>query len=427
MQVKVSHPTKTEAVITVIAADNELQAIKLSVIEQFQNKVKVPGFREGKTPANILEKNISPNVLQTDFLEAAIEQLYTQALQSQKLKPVDRPEISIKKFVPYSVLEFEAKTPVISEVKLAVYKKIKLPRKTVEITAKDVTEVIDSLLLRAATKTEVQHAAKSGDEAVIDFKGVDAKGKAINGADGKDYPLLLGSNVFIPGFEDNLLGLKPGEDKTFTLTFPKDYNVDALANKKVTFSVTVKKVLELTKPKPDDDFAPTVGPFKTVAELKTDIKKQLSIEKQRELDRAYENELIQKISAGSEIEIPEALILDQIERIENEEKQNLIYRGQTWQEHLEDEGVTAEEHKTQKRPNAIERLKASLVLAEIAEIEKLEVTPEELEMRMQILKSQYQDPKMQEELDKPEARRDIAGRILTEKTLERIVSYSSKK
>lgn len=426
MQVKVSHPSTTEAVVTVISNEGELKSIKDHVLGHFQGRVKVPGFREGKIPNDILEKNVDPDSLQSQFLEEAIEQLYSQALQAQKLRPVDRPQVAIKKFVPFTTLEFEATVPVVGEVKLANYKKVKKLKPKITLTAKDVDEVLASLRTRAAKKSDVDRAAKNGDQLYIDFKGVDAKGKPVSGADGKDYPLILGSNAFIPGFEENLVGLKANDEKTFTLKFPKDYGVKALASKDVTFTANVTKVQEVIEPKLDDAFSSTVGPFKTLTELKFDIKKQLAIERQQQADRAYENELIQEISSKSTVDVPKVLVDDQIERMEQEEKQNLTYRGQTWQEHLDEEGVTEEQHKEQKRPQATERIKASLVMAEIAEAEGLEVTPEELDVRMQLLKGQYQDPGMQAELDKPEARRDIAGRILTEKTLEKVVGYSSK-
>src|SRR5690606_2381802 len=143
-----------------------------------------------------------------------------------------------------------------------------------------VEEVLDRLAVRDADKAEVQRAAKDGDEVWIDFKGVDAKTKEpVAGADGKDYPLALGSNTFIPGFEPELIGLKAGDEKTFPITFPKDYGVKALQSKKVEFTVTVKKVTEIQKPKLDDTFAAKVGPFKSIDDLKTDIKKQLTAER----------------------------------------------------------------------------------------------------------------------------------------------------
>lgn len=426
MQVKINHPTTTEAIVTIIANPDELQFIKEHVLAHFKSSVKVPGFREGKVPANILEKHIDQEALHSKFLEESIEQFYSQAIQTHKLRPVDRPQIAVKKFVPFTTLEFEATVPIVGDIKLADYRKVKKPKPKVTITSKDVEDVLKSLRERGAEKSDVDRAAKTGDQLYIDFKGVDDKGQVVNGADGKDYPLLLGSNAFIPGFEENLMGLKANQDKTFTLKFPKDYGVKALASKNVTFTVNVTKVQEVKPPKLDDKFATTVGPFKTVAELKADIKKQLGIERQQQADRAYENELIQQISNKSTLHIPKVLVDEQIERMEQEERQNLTYRGQTWEDHLKEEGVDPAQHKEQKRPQAEERIKASLVMAEIAEAEGLDVSPEELDVRMQQLKSQYQDPKMLEELEKPQARRDIAGRILTEKTLSKVVGYATK-
>lgn len=427
MQVKVNYPSKTEAIVTVVSSEAELKSLKDTVLLRFQDRVAVPGFRKGNVPPAILEKNVDPNILQTEFLEEALEQLYTQSIRSQKLRPVERPEVAIKKFVPFTLLEFEAKVSVVSDIKLADYKKIKLPKPAVSISAKDVEEVIKSLQTRAAEKIDVDRPAKNNDQAWIDFKGVDTKGVPVNGAEGKDYPLLIGSKAFIPGFEGNIIGMKANDEKTFDLTFPKDYGVKALANKKVTFTVTLTKVQEVKEPKVDDDFVAKIGPFKSVADLKTDIKKQLTTERQQEADRAYESEIIKAVSAKSSLEIPKMLVDDQLERMEQEERQNLTYRGQTWQEHLDEEGTTEEKHREKKRPEAEERIKASLVLAEIAELEKQDVTQEELETRIGQLKQQYQDPQMQSELDKPENRRDIAGRILTEKTLLVLVAYCSNK
>lgn len=426
MQTKKTIANQTEATLTVQASQAELAAIKDHTLGHFQAKAKIAGFREGKAPLNIVEKNIDQTALQNEFLEEAINQLYPQAVQAEGLRPVGNPEIALKKFVPFSTLEFEAKVAVVPDIKLPDYKKIKLERKTVAVTPADITEVVQSLQLRLAEKKDVDRAAKDGDEAWIDFRGVNDKGELVKGAEGTNYPLALGSKAFIPGFEENLIGLKAGDEKTFTLKFPKDYAATALANKNVTFTVTVTKVQEVVKPKADDDFAAKAGPFKTMKELKDDIKKQLSVERQRQSDLDYEGELIKKISDKTKVIVPQVLIDDQVERMLQDLKQNLTYRGQTFQEFLESEKTTEDAYKQDTlAPHAEERIKASLVLAEIAEAEKLEVTPEELEIRMQTLKGQYQDPQMQAELEKPEARRDIAARMLSEKTVALLAGYAS--
>jgi trigger factor len=276
-----------------------------------------------------------------------------------------------------------------------------------------------------AERIEASRAAKNGDEAVIDFAGRDEKDKPVNGAEGKDYPLILGSNTFIPGFEEHLIGMKASDDKEFSITFPNDYGVAALQNKKVTFKVNLKKVQELKEPKLDDEFAKKAGPFKTLVDLKADVKKQLTAEREREAQTLRENEIIQKLVEKSSVEIPKILIDEQTERLEEEEKRNLVYRGQTWQEHLSEEGVTEEEHRARHKPDAELRVKAGLVLSEVAEREQITVQPEELEIRLQMLKGQYTDPAMQSELNKPENQREIASQLLTEKTIAKLLDYAS--
>lgn len=428
MQVQKKNVSETKIQLTIVADENMLQEVKSLVLRRLARQVKTPGFRQGKAPISLIEKQVDQALLQSEFLDEAVNHMYVDALQSERIRPVDRPEVSIKKFVPFSTLEVEATVEAVGDIKLPDYKKIKVEKKTAKITAKQIDDVIESLRERTAERKEVTRAAKTGDEVVIEFVGVDAKTKEpINGADGKDYPLILGSNTFIPGFEDNLAGMKVGEEKSFDITFPDDYGVKALQKRKVTFTVTATKVNEIVKPKVDDEFAAKVGPVKTVAELKADIKTQMEAEQQQQTERDFESEILEKITDKAEVAIPKVLVDEEIARVELDEKQNLMYRGQTWEEHLKDEGVTEEEHFEQKRPGAEKNVKAGLVLTEIADKEGITVTPEELEVRLQILKGQYQDKQMQAELNKPENRREISNRLVTEKTLERLKSYATAK
>ncbi|MDB5164050.1 MAG: Trigger factor [Candidatus Saccharibacteria bacterium] len=426
MQVKRELPSDTELILTVSADTTDLTPLKEHVLRHLQAKVKVAGFREGKAPLPLVEKNTDPSVLQTEFLEEAVNHLYANVLQKQNIRAVDRPEVQITKFVPFSELEFTATVSIIGDVVLGDYKKIKKTKTKVSVTAKNVNEVLERLQQRAATRKAVERAAKKGDEIIIDFSGQDQKGQAIPGTDGQDYPLLLGSDSFIPGFEVNLIGTKPGQKKSFTLTFPKDYGASAMRNKKVTFTVTVKTVQELSEAKLDDAFAATVGPFKTIEELKIDIKKQITADHEQEATRLLENEIVSELVAKSKASVPKLLVDEQIELIIRDQQQNLVYRGQTFPEFLAQEGKTEDEFRASLRPQAEERVKAGILLSEVAEKEGLVVTPEELEIQLQLLKGQYQDPGMQAELSKPEAGRDIASRILTQKTLARLTELSTK-
>lgn len=424
MRVEKTVISPTSVKLSIVGDPGELSKLKNHVIEKMAPNIKVAGFRSGKAPLSVIEKQLDPQLLQAEFVEDAINHMYRDAVNEQKLRPVSPPQISLKKFVPFATLEFEAEIEVIGDIKLPNYKTVKVSKPAVNVSAADVEAVLERLQTQLAEKKDVQRASKEGDQVWIDFKGTDAKGEPVSGGSGKDYPLVLGSNTFIPGFEPNLVGLKTGEQKSFTVTFPKDYSVTTLQGQKVNFDVTVNKVQEVAKPKLDETFAAKVGPFKSIIELKNDIKKQLQLEREREANQAYENSLVLAIADKATIQIPPALIDEQVQSMEEEEKRNLTYRGQTWQEHLDEEKQTEDEHRANKRPEAERRVKAGLALSEIAELENIDVTPEELEIRIQILKGQYQDQAMQAELEKPENRRDIAARLMTEKTIARLVELN---
>ncbi|HEY1064226.1 MAG TPA: trigger factor [Candidatus Saccharimonadales bacterium] len=425
MQVTKETTSPTNVKLTVVADAAQLDAVKQAVLKRLSKNLKLQGFRPGKAPMNLVERSLDQNVLQTEFLEQAVNELYVDAIDQERVRPVAQPQVNIVKFVPYDTLEITAEVEAVGDITLPDYKKVLVAKKESKVTDKQVDEVIKDLQARAATREEVKRAAKKGDEVVIDFKGVDAKTKdAIAGADGKDYPLTLGSDTFIPGFEDNVIGMKPGDEKDFEITFPEDYGVKALQKKKVIFTVTAQKVQQLVEPAVDDKFAATVGPFKTADELRKDIRRELEAQAAQETERAYENDLMEALAKKTKVEIPKVLVDEEIERIEQQERQNVLYRGQTWQEHLDEEGVTEEEHREKNREGAELRVKSGLILGEIAEKEQIKVTPEELEIRMQLLKGRYaQDEQMQSELDKPENRRDILNRMMTEKTLDKLKSY----
>lgn len=426
MNVKQEQLSKSRVKLTISADGADTADVKKNVVKNLGRELKVQGFRAGKAPENIVEKNLDQNRLQNEFLDAAVNKLYSEALRTKNIRPVDRPEVNVTRFVPFTTLEFVIEVEHIGKINLPDYKKITVEKIVKNISPKEINEVLNQLAVRDASKKKVARAAKLSDEVVLDFSGVDSKtGEAISGADGKDYPLVLGSNTFIPGFEPELIGLKPGAKKTFDIVFPGDYSVSALQNKKVTFSVTVKEVKEVVKVKMDDAFAKKIGPFKSLSELKADVKKQLEVERDRETKAKYENDLIKAIAEKTSVTIPKVLVEEQLDLMERDEKQNLIYRGTTWDEHLKAEGLTNEEHRQRNYDQAESLVKMGLVLSEIAEQENITVSPEELAIRLQVLKGQYSDKEMQAELDKLENHRDITNQILTEKTLEKLTTYNN--
>ena len=428
MQISTKQLTPTKIEITVAADDSLLTRVKDAVLKDMAKDVQVAGFRKGHAPAHVVEKAVDQGQLQSRFMEGAVSEMYAHAIVEKQLRPVGQPNVNITKYVPFTALEAKMEVDVVGEVKLPDYKKFKHSVKATKADDKEVERVIDDLLARDATKKTVEKAAADGDEVVIDFKGVDAKTKeAIAGAEGQGYPLIIGSNTFIPGFEPELIGLKTNDEKTFDITFPKDYGSKELQDKKVTFTIKVNEVKEIELPKLDDTFAAKVGPFKTVAELRSDIRKQIQAEKDFQAERQLENDVLMELAEKSKTAIPEALTEDETERMIAEEKRNILYRGQTWQEYLASLGETEDEHRKALSEQALLRVKTGVVLGEVAQAEKITVEDDELEARVAQLKAQYaSDKQMMEELDKPENMRDIASRILTEKTIAKLVDYATK-
>ncbi|QQS18403.1 trigger factor [Candidatus Saccharibacteria bacterium] len=380
------NPTTVQ--LTITAGSDELDPAKQAVLTELAKELKLAGFRKGHAPAAMVEKVVDQQLLQNKVIDYVVNDLYSAGLEQEKLRPVAQPEVSLTKFVPFTTLEMTAMVAVVGEVKLPDYKKFKVAKPVATVTDTDVEAVIDDLLARDAVKTDVKRAAANGDEVTIDFAGIDAKSKeAIDGAKGEDFPLVIGSNTFIPGFEPELIGLSEGDSKTFTVTFPKDYGTVPLQNKKVEFTVTVKAVKERKLPKLDGDFVAKIGPFKTPAELRQDVRKQIGLEKDRQAQRQLESSLLEQLGQKVQVAIPDVLVEQEIDRMDEEEKRNLMYRGQTWQEHLAGEGKTEEEHREGHREQATLRVKTGIALGEVADKESLRISQEEFDTRLAELKS----------------------------------------
>ncbi len=419
MKFNITRDKDTHAVIEMSADPKELQAIKEKVVKKLAPTVKVAGFRDGNVPPEVVEKNIPADQLQSEFINEAVNTLYIEVLRQERIRPVSSPQVNVKAFVPYTQLDVELSLDVVGEIKLGDYKKLKAKPAKVEVEKSEIDEVIENLKIRLAEKKDVERAAKDGDEAWIDFKGVDAKGEPVKGADGKDYPLVLGSNTFIPGFEENVVGMKAGDEKEFEVTFPKDYGMKSLQNAKVKFTVTLKKVQEVIKPEVNADFAAKVGPFKTVDELKADITNQLTTEKEARAERDYENQLIDEMIASSKVTVPDALLDEQKQAVLQEVRQSAVQRGMTFEDYLKQRDMTEEEFiKKEIVPESEKRIKAGLILSEIADEENIGVSDSEVQARIDVLKSQYPDEQMKAQLESPEAKREIASRLRTEKVIQ---------
>lgn len=427
MQITRTSISDTKITLEIVIDSELLVHAKEHAVEILSKDVKVPGFRAGKAPAAMVEKAISPAVLQEEFLNDAINHAYSAALAQEKVNAAGQPSIEVTKFVPYTTVEFKATIEIIGPVKLADYKKLKATLNQEEVTKEQIQQVIENIRTQFAAKKDVDRAAKLEDQVWLDFDGKDEKGKPVKGAKGTNHPLTLGSDTFIPGFEKHIVGLKAGDDKEFTITFPKSYGVKALQSKKVTFSVSIIKVQEVDKPKVDEELIKKVSPqLNTIKELEADIKKQLEVEASKNTQRSYENAIVAELVEKSEAVVPEGLVNEQAENVMRELRQNITYRGQTFEEYLEAIGMTEKEQRdTEVLPEANRRLKAGLILSEIADKEKITVTDEELDIRISVLKQRYaSDPEMQKQLDNPKGRREIGSQVMTEKTIAKIISLN---
>ncbi|HEX4662155.1 MAG TPA: trigger factor [Candidatus Saccharimonadales bacterium] len=422
--IKKLSPTKVKLSITL--DDTDLADIRPVTLAKLAKTLKVSGFRPGKVPVNVAEKHVDPTALESQLVEDAINRHVINLLNNEHFQALDRPQVDVVTFEPKQKLEFTAEVEILPTITLGDYKKLKATKVKPTVVEKDITDVIDRMRAGFAEKEDVDRAAKKGDEVWIDFDGTDEAGKAVPGASGKDYPLALGSDTFIPGFEAGLIGKKTDDEFDLPLTFPKDYHAKTLAGAKVNFKVKINHVKAVNLPKVDDDFAVKCGPFKTLVELKADIKRELMVQKESaELDKLKDS-LIEQLVKISDVPAPESLIEDQMSHIERDTIQNLLYRGQTIEQYLDSQKMTRDEWRTQElRPAAERRVKVGLILAELSKAEKIDVTNQELETRQQATLEQYSDPNLRAQFDTADARRDLANRVMTEKTVDRLVQLNS--
>jgi trigger factor len=429
MNTIVKNLSDTKVELTITLGKEELDAAEKVALSKLAKTVKVPGFRKGKVPPSVAAKNVDPEMLSQQTLEDALSKAVAQAYMDKGIQALDRPAVEIKKFVPGQELEFTAEAEILPTVVLGDYKKLKVEKENISVSAKEVTDIIERMRMGMGEKKPVERAAKDGDEVKIDFVGK-KDDIAFDGGTGTDYDLTLGSNSFIPGFEEGIIGKKPGETFDLKLKFPDTYHVADLKGADVVFTTTLKEVKEIVQPELNDDFASKAGPFKTVDEFKADIKRELTAQKEREVKEKLKDSLVKQLIEVSKVPVPEILVNDQSESIERDMTQNLMYQGLTLDQYLENKGFESREKwlKTEVYDAAEKRVQAGLALAELSKAEKIEATSAELEEHVAMYKTQYaNNPQMVAQFDQPEARRDIANRLLTEKTVDRLVELNSTK
>lgn len=428
MKTSVKYLSDTKVAVSVTLGVSELKDAELAALNELGKDIKVPGFRKGKVPVSVVSKNVNPNVLAQKTLESALSKAVADAFISEKLQALDRPEVEVKKFVPGSELEFTAESEVMPKIKIGDYKNLKSTAKKVSVTKKDIDEITDRLKKGFASKKTVQRPAKITDEVNIDFEGK-KDGIAFDGGKGEKYDLVLGSNSFIPGFEDGIIGKKTGETFDLKLTFPEDYHADNLKGAEVVFTTTINEIKEVVEPELNDELAAKAGPFKTVEELEDDIKREITKQKETEATEKLKDDLVAELVEKSTVPVPDVLLKDQMKLIEQDTNRNLMYRGMSIDDYIKSLKYKDKNDwlENEVRPIAEKRVKAGLLLAELSKVEKIEATENELLEKINQLGKQYPSEDMRKHLKTPEVQRDVANRILTEKTVDRLVSLNSKK
>jgi len=426
MKTTVKNLSETKVQVTITVDAKELADAEKVALVKLSSTVKVPGFRTGKVPASVAAKHVDPQALQEQLMDDAISKAVAEAFVAEKIQALERPTVDIKEYVPGTSLEFVAEVDVLPAVKLGDYKKLTAKAEKVSIKEEEIDEILGRMQTGMAEKKDVTRKAEDGDETLIDFIGK-KDGVAFDGGTGTDYTLKIGSNQFIPGFEEAIIGHKPGEEFDIELSFPDDYHSKELAGEKVTFTVTLKKLTSLELPAIDDELAKKAGPFESLKELKDDIKREVSAQKEKESGEKLRDALITELIEKSTVPVPAVLVEDQMRSIEQDFAQNLTYRGLDLDTYLTTNGFPNEEEWRNKevKPAAERRTQAGLILSELSKAENITATDEEIDEHVAIHRKQYENnPETLKQFDTPEVRRDIANHYITEKTIERLAELN---
>ncbi|WP_299738829.1 trigger factor [Rossellomorea sp. y25] len=373
----------------------EVEAAKVNegldaAFKKVVKQVNVPGFRKGKMPRGMFEKRFGVESLYQDALDFILPEAYAKAIEETGIDPIDRPEIDVEQMEKGKDLIFTAKVQVKPEVKLGEYKGLEVEKMETEVTAEDVEAELTSLQEKQAElAVKEEGKAEEGDTVTMDFEGF-VDGEAFEGGQAENYSLELGSGQFIPGFEEQLVGVTAGEEKEVEVSFPEEYHAAELAGKPATFKVKVHEIKAKELPALDDEFAKDADEeVETLAELKEKIEKRLQESKKNEAETAVRETLVNKASENAEVEIPEVMVTAEVDRMMQEFGQRLQMQGMNLDLYFQFSGQTEEDLRGQMKEDAGKRVRTNLTLEAIAAAENLEVTEEEAEEEVNKMAEQY--------------------------------------
>ena len=377
---------KSRVALTIETSAEEFEAAVNKAYLKMRGKINVPGFRVGKAPRKIIEKMYGAEVFYEEAVNIILPDAYEAAVKEQELDVVGYPEVELESCTKDGVV-FKCTVAVYPEVKLGQYKGLEAPKAEVKVVAADVNARLKEMADRNSRLVSVERAVKKGDTADIDFEGFD-NGVAFDGGKGENFDLEIGSGSFVPGFEEQLIGMKAGEEKDIDITFPEKYTPE-LAGKPVVFHVKVNEVKVKEVPALDDEFAKDVSEFDTLKELKADIKKKLTAERTESAQRAFEDVLMAKVAEGVEADVPHEMVELQAEQMTEGFKQQLASQGIPFDQYLKMTNTTEADFKSQAYGPAEQQVKMDLAISAIVKAENLEATDDEVEAEMKKVADRY--------------------------------------
>ena len=378
---------KSQVELTIEVNAAEFEAAVEKAYQKMRRKISVPGFRPGKAPRKMIERMYGAEVFFEEAINIAFPDAYEAAVKEQELQVVGYPAVEMVGECTKDGFTFKATAPVYPEVTLGEYKGLSAPKDEVKVTAADVDERLKELSDRNTRLVSVEREAKEGDTVVIDFEGF-LDGKPFDGGKGENHSLELGSHSFVPGFEEQLVGTKAGDEKDLDITFPEDYHAD-LAGKAVVFKVKVHEVKEKEVPALDDEFAKDVSEFDTLKDLKADLKKKITEERQKAANQAFEDALMEQVAANITADIPDAMVENQARQFLDNFKMQIAQQGIPYDQYMKMTGMDEAKLLEDAKEPALRQVRLDLALAAIIKEENLEATDEEAEEELKKMAEQY--------------------------------------
>ena len=391
MQVTLEHLPKSSVALTIELSPDEVRPHLERAANRLSERKPVPGFRPGKAPYEIMRKTVGDDMIFHEALEPIVRATLPQAIQEQKLLTVGSPNVEIIKLAPGNPLIYKATLGLLPKVTLGDYKSLMVERKPGEVTDEEVDKLVSELQASRATEKLVLREAKMDDKIELDFTAYLDK-VPVEGGTSKTHPLILGSRAFVPGFEEQIVGMKGGDEREFTLRFPKDYYKKNMADRDVEFKVKVVSVFERVLPDVNDEFAKSFGNFTTLAELREHLRKNKREEKEREEKERFELAMLEKIFEVSQIEdVPDTLVNGELNKMVDELKSSISYQGMDFARYLESIKKTEEDMRKDLQPQAERRIKLSLVTRAISDAEHIEVSEMEVKKEIDDTKKLYEN------------------------------------